>query len=73
MTAETAVTLTAKLSNKHSVTITGSRIGVVCEWNPLPKRHGLTENEMQLYREARQTVIKQLFDRHGVKLLVVEI
>jgi len=70
MTAS-ATTKTVRLSKRLSVTITVSRLGMTCEWDPaLPEE--LTAKELHRYREARDTVVIEMAKSLGGNAVIIE-
>ena len=67
-----ASTKTVRLSRRLSVTITVSRLGMVCEWSPgMPNK--LTPKELARYRVARDAVVSEAAERLGGSALIVEL
>ena len=72
MTAHAGETKTFRLSDRLSVDITASPIGIVVEWDPeIPE--DLTTTELLAYRRARHEVLEHLSQRLGKRIGVIEI
>jgi hypothetical protein len=71
MTAELGESRTFRLSQRLTVELTVSGIGITAEWQPgLPAK--LTTKEMRRYRQARDSMLQRLADRTGGVVAVLE-
>jgi len=71
MSAEVAETKTVRLSDRLTVTLSVSPLGITAEWSPyIPSR--LSGGELRRYRQARDEMLARLASRVGGGVLLIE-